>query len=77
MRVDGLRARPQKRFECMPMGEHAQPIAVTVFDRPLTTVAPTQRWVSHTRPMHLTPRLRHEHQVLALHARNMCLYLGF
>ncbi len=59
------------------MSEHAQPIAVTVFDRPLTTVASTQRWFSHTHPTHLTPRLRHEHQVLALHVLHTCLYLGF
>ncbi len=59
------------------MSEHAQPVAVTVFDRPLTAVAPAQRWVSNTRPTHLAPRLRHGHQVLALHVLNTCLYLGF
>ena len=59
------------------MSEHAQPVAVTVFDRPLTAVAPTKSWVSDTRLTHLAPRLRHKHQVLELHVLNTCLYLGF
>ena len=77
MRVDGLRARPRKCFKCTPMSEQAQPVAVTVFDRPLTAVAPHPALGQRYAPTHLTPRLRREHQALALHVFNTCLYLGF
>jgi transposase InsO family protein len=48
MRVEGLRARPRKRFKGTTMSEHDQPIAANVLDRQFTADAPNQRWVSDT-----------------------------
>ena len=48
MRVEGLRARPRKRFTHTTMSEHDQPVAANVLDRQFTAAAANQRWVGDT-----------------------------
>jgi putative transposase len=48
MRLEGLKARPRKRFKCTTMSEHDQPVAANVLDRDFEASAPNQKWVGDT-----------------------------
>jgi transposase InsO family protein len=48
MRVEGLRARPRKRFRSTTMSEHDQPVAANVLARQFAAERPNQRWVGDT-----------------------------
>jgi transposase InsO family protein len=48
MQEDGLRARTRKRFNCMTMSDHDQPVAANLLDRQFTADASNRRWVGDT-----------------------------
>jgi len=48
MQEDGLKARARKRFKCMTMSDHDQPVAANLLDRQFTADAPNRRWVGDT-----------------------------
>ncbi len=48
MRVEGLRARPRKRFRSTTLSEHDQPVAANVLPRQFDAERPNQRWVGDT-----------------------------
>ena len=54
MQLEGLRARPRKRFKATTNSDHKQPVAANVLERDFTAAAPNQRWVGDTTELRTT-----------------------